>query len=177
MCLLPQVRETTGAQQKQSPYYEELVKAQEAAQGAGLGLWNKVRRMCRNCALQAGTAVAGVSGGAAGMWPAGTAVAGTLLLTGSSSGRLMRHDSPMHRPKDLQQRCCCGAGSSSMCCRLLMCYLSLVYCCHPTPSTILRHIRTCCCGLSWPADLSTLLLMLAGLCRHCCHAGAYPHLG
>jgi endonuclease YncB( thermonuclease family) len=37
-----QVRETTGAQQKQSPYYEELIKAQEAAQHAGLGLWNKV---------------------------------------------------------------------------------------------------------------------------------------
>lgn len=38
-----QVRETTGAaQQKQSPYYEELLKAQESAQNGQLGLWNKV---------------------------------------------------------------------------------------------------------------------------------------
>jgi endonuclease YncB( thermonuclease family) len=41
---LLQVRESTGTQQqKQSPYIEELLKAQEAAQGANLGLWNKVR--------------------------------------------------------------------------------------------------------------------------------------
>jgi endonuclease YncB( thermonuclease family) len=50
-----QVRETTGAQQKQSPYYEELLKAQEAAQGANLGLWNKVRQLCK---LQQGRTVA-----------------------------------------------------------------------------------------------------------------------
>jgi hypothetical protein len=48
-CSLSQVRETTGAQQKQSPYYEELVKAQEAAQNAGLGLWNKVRGCADVC--------------------------------------------------------------------------------------------------------------------------------
>lgn len=40
--IIIQVRETTGgAQQKQSPYYEELVKAQESAQNGQLGLWNK----------------------------------------------------------------------------------------------------------------------------------------
>lgn len=38
-----QVRETTGAQQKQSPYYEDLLKAQESAQAGSVGLWNKVR--------------------------------------------------------------------------------------------------------------------------------------
>eukprot|EP00878_Enallax_costatus_P006933 GHUV01007265.1.p1 GENE.GHUV01007265.1~~GHUV01007265.1.p1 ORF type:complete len:560 (+),score=208.13 GHUV01007265.1:80-1759(+) len=36
------VREVTGGpQQKQSPYIEELLKAQEAAQNGQLGLWNK----------------------------------------------------------------------------------------------------------------------------------------
>lgn len=38
-----QVRESTGPNSKQSPFYEELMKAQEAAQGSNKGLWTKVR--------------------------------------------------------------------------------------------------------------------------------------
>lgn len=37
-----QVRESQGANTKQSPFYEELLKAQEAAQAGHKGLWTKV---------------------------------------------------------------------------------------------------------------------------------------
>lgn len=39
-----QVRESTGPNSKQSPFYEDLLKAQEAAQAANKGLWTKVRQ-------------------------------------------------------------------------------------------------------------------------------------
>lgn len=44
-----QVREATGANSKQSPFIEDLLKAQEAAQAAGKGLWTKVRRAVLCC--------------------------------------------------------------------------------------------------------------------------------
>lgn len=42
MPLCQQVRESQGANTKQSPFYEELLKAQEAAQAGHKGLWTKV---------------------------------------------------------------------------------------------------------------------------------------
>jgi hypothetical protein len=37
-----QVRESTGPSTKNSPFMEDLLKAQEAAQSANKGLWTKV---------------------------------------------------------------------------------------------------------------------------------------
>lgn len=55
-----QVRESSGANSKQSPFYEDLLKAQEAAQAGNKGLWTKVRPQPRqlhqaSAALLAGT--------------------------------------------------------------------------------------------------------------------------
>jgi endonuclease YncB( thermonuclease family) len=36
------VREATGPNSKNSPFYEDLLKAQEAAQAGNKGLWTKV---------------------------------------------------------------------------------------------------------------------------------------
>lgn len=41
-----QVREATGPNSKNSPFYEELLKAQEAAQAGNKGLWTKVCAAC-----------------------------------------------------------------------------------------------------------------------------------
>lgn len=42
LLLVAQVRESTGPNSKNSPFYEELLKAQEAAQAGNRGLWTKV---------------------------------------------------------------------------------------------------------------------------------------
>lgn len=48
-----QVRESTGPNSKQSPFIEELLKAQEAAQSSNKGLWTKVRGTCdTTCGVQ-----------------------------------------------------------------------------------------------------------------------------